>query len=132
MRTVWIEQDRQLLVECREDGTYWYINPNQKPTELRDNSSGFTRNDFVIIEMKQTKKKGIKKMNKKEYEATKVIVMSSTGVMTTHETEDEALEHIADVLEQDPRIKHTMFKAYQKVEPQRMSLKDLIKPITED
>lgn len=65
-------------------------------------------------------------MSKEQYKNTKVITLSDNGSLTAHETEDEALEWIADKLEANPRIKHIMFKPYQKVEPKRPNLKDLI------
>ena len=56
----------------------------------------------------------------------KVVVMSSNGVSAAFESEEEALNYIADIIEDDNKAQHIMLKPYQKVVPKRVDLSDLI------
>ena len=52
--------------------------------------------------------------------------MTSNNVTKTFIDEDTALDWIKDTLENSPKCSFVMFKPYQKIEPKRRLLTDLI------
>lgn len=108
------------LYITREDDILIYKNPNGRTNQtVKSHSSAYEHNDFQLI-------KGHKMV---AYKETKIITLDDKGNVTPHSTEEDALDYIADQLEANPRIKHTMFKPYQAIEPKRANLKDLIKKL---
>ena len=56
----------------------------------------------------------------------KVIVVTSDNITKTFIDEESALDWIKDTLENSPKCSFVMFKPYQKIEPKRRLLTDLI------
>jgi|LGOV01.1.fsa_nt_gb hypothetical protein len=103
-------------------------------------SSAFNYDDFRLCTIngrcphpddfnKQTAKL-MPKENTMKYEDVKVIVITNKDKNPIpFPNEEDALDWIADVLEDNPRTNFTMLKPYQEIKPKRMSLKDLITKI---
>ena len=111
-----------------EDSYATYYDDGYKGNKLSSNSHVRNYNDFIEC-TKNAKIIKTTKEPKMEYKKTKIVVTTSEEKIYRFETEEDALEKIADILEDKPRTKFTMFKPYQKVEPKRITLADLITAI---
>ena len=125
---------KSLVVVKSNDGDYYVdigLEKGVKP--LRSDSTAYKACDFeefkdkYLLEViyKQVKKFLGAKMFKTS-EEVKVVVVGSDGMCVGFVSEEEALEFIADRLEDNSKLEHTMFKPYQKVVPRKVDLSDLI------
>ena len=125
---------RSLAVVKLNNGDYYVdigLENGVKP--LRADSTAYKACDFeelkdeYLLEIiyKQVKKFLGAKMFKTG-EEVKVVVVGSDCMCVGFSSEEEALEFIADRLEDNSKLEHTMFKPYQKVVPRKVDLSDLI------
>ena len=125
---------RSLVVVKTNLGNYYVdigLENGVKP--LRADSTAYKACDFeelkdeYLLEIiyKQVKKFLGAKMFKTG-EEVKVVVVGSDCMCVGFSSEEEALEFIADRLEDNSKLEHTMFKPYQKVVPRKVDLSDLI------
>ena len=108
-----------------EGGKFYYFDRGEKQTRgVRSNSTAYGHSDFRLCD------KYAKKVKTMKYEDTKVIVLDNKSNQAKgFDNEDKALEYIEDMLEINGRTKFIMYKPYQKIEPKRTLLKDLIQKI---
>jgi len=121
-------------------GSLAYFNNGEFSSRVRRFSSAFSYDDFRLCNVrgedvlqagfnKQTAQI-MPKENTMKYEDVKVVVITNKDKNPVpFANEEEALDWIADVLEDTPRTNFTMLKPYQEIKPKRMSLKDLITKI---
>ena len=100
---------------------------------LRPDSQSYKACDFEELKDKYLLEVIYKQVKKflganmfKMSEEVKVVVVGSDGACAGFASEEEALEFIADRLEDNSKLEHTMFKPYQKVIPRKVDLSDLI------
>ena len=113
-----------------------YVSSNQDevPGVVTDTATAWEFDDFVLCDkdgnilINQNQKDST--MTHPEY-SSKVIVVTNSNLSASFNTEAEALEWIADKLEEAPRTKFKMFKPYQSIEPQIPDLSSLIKKIVD-
>ena len=125
---------KSLVVVRINNGDYYVdigLEAGVKP--LRPDSTAYKACDFEELKdehllgiiYKQVKKFLGAKMFKTS-EEVKVVVVGSDGACAGFASEEEALEFVADRLEDNNKLEHTMFKPYQKVVPRKVDLSDLI------
>ena len=117
-----------------------YVSSNQDevPGIVTDTSTAWGYDDFVLcdrygnvlINQNQNQNQKDNTMAHPGYNS-KVIVVTNSNLSASFNTEAEALEWIADKLEEAPRTKFKMFKPYQSIEPQVPDLSSLIKKIVD-
>lgn len=117
-REFWLPNRKALSVTLNTRGEYWYCENFVPTSELRKNSSGYSAFDFVIV--KETKTM--------DY-ANNIMVVSSQSKVRDFENEEKALEYIQDSMDENPKLKFKIFKAYKAVEPKRFDIVGLIKDI---
>jgi len=115
-REVWT--DRELMIKREGPNDFFYYEGTERKGKVAAKSICFIHNDFIKINKKETKMKDIKEI--------KVIVTTNIGCSEYFKTEEEALDYIADKLEDNPRTTFYMYKLYQKVQPERPDLSKLI------
>ena len=125
---------RSLVVVKSNDGDYYVdIGLEEGVKPLRSDSTAYKACDFEELKdkflldvlYKQVKKfLGVKMF--KNADEIKVVVVGSDCSCGVFSSEEEALEFIADKLEDNSKLEHTMFKPYQKVVPKKVDLSDLI------
>ena len=111
---------------------YTYISNCQNRTFVSTSSSAWGYDDFVFCDIDGN----ILKTQPHQKDTTmatsynaKIIVATNSNLSASFNTEAEALEWIADKLEEAPRTKFKMFKPYQSIEPKIPDLSSLIKKI---
>lgn len=111
------------------NGKLQYFDKGKFSSNVRKYSTAYNYTNFKLCGIDaQPIKEG--STMKEDYKEVTVVVTTSEGQVEGFKTEDDALDWIGDTLEKSPRVKFTMFKPYQKIEPKRPSLADLIIKIT--
>jgi len=124
-RDNWGDSDT-LCIGRGNSGILYYLDCGGIRSRVKDYSTAYSYTDFKLCD-NFANYINIKRTPIMKYEEVKILVVSNTRAASkAFVSEDEALDWIADCLEESPRSKFTMFKPYQKVEPKRMSLKELI------
>ena len=110
------------------DGDLCYYYKGKFSSVVTKHSSAYDYSNFTLCNKKA---QPLPKEPTMKYTEIKIIVASSNQNTTkAFESEESALDWIADQLDNAPRTKFTMFKPYQKVEPKRTILTELITKIT--
>lgn len=120
-REFWCRDRKYLMVYRESKDVYWYGENFVKTQRLRFNSSGFSAVDFKILKQPE-------EVIKMKYE-NNVIVTTNKGMFKDFESETEALEFIQDEMDNNPKTKFKIFKAYKTVEPKRLDIAGLIKDL---
>ena len=97
-------------------GELWYMECGVKSSKVKSSSTAHSYSDFYLCN----------KGNVMAMEEVKVIVGSGNGVIRVFNTEELALEYIADTLKDSPRTTFYMFKPYQMIKPKPVDLSELI------
>ena len=139
-RDNWGHRGSQGLCIGLYGGSLAYFDNGEFSSRVRKHSSAFSYNDFRLCTVKgrcphpddfnkQTAQL-MPKENTMKYEDVKIVVITNKDKNPVpFTTEEDALDWIADVLEDNPRTNFTMLKPYQEIKPKRMSLRDLITKI---
>lgn len=123
-------ESRGALCIGLHNGKLTYFDRGRPSSNVRCNSSAYTYNDFALCtQHAKPLKQATEKENTMKYQDITIAVITSDNTTKTFENEEQALDWIADTLDQSPRTKFTMFKPYQKIEPKRQSLAELITKI---
>lgn len=109
------------------NGVLIYFKNGVAQEEVRTKSSAYNYTDFVLCTREA---KPIKEITMRYGEITH-LVTTSDNCLKGFKSEKEALDYISDEFEANGKLKFTMFKAYQKIEPKRPSLADFITKIEE-
>ena len=135
MRVIHFKEGREYTRPCAWGGLYpgfltirvtsgvlYYYTKGCKGNMVKKDSTAYNYLDFVELPLK-------KKEIKMNFITTTVMVTTSNNATAGFDSEDSALEWIADILETSPRCKFKMFKIYQSVNPLKVDLNSLITPI---
>jgi len=106
--------NKELKVKRESLYTFVYYEGTKRTRRLSPESVCFAYNDFIKIK------------GENEMKNVKVIVVVEGERDKYFETEEAALDYVAYELEETPRTTFYMFKLYQKVQPKRPDLSDLI------
>ena len=110
--------NKELRVKRESLYTFVYYEGTKRTRRLSPESVCFAYNDFIKIKEENEMKNVMK--------SAKIIVVAEGERDKYFETEEAALDYIAYELEETPRTTFYMFKLYQKVQPKRPDLSDLI------
>ena len=120
-----------LCIGRHADGSLHYYDHGNRSSPVRQGSTAYSHTDFRLCQIDAQPLPKEKENPMPQYQDIQIVVTSTTNqTPQAFATEDEALDWIAEKLENSPRTKFTMFKPYQKIEPKRPSLVDLIVKIT--
>lgn len=109
-----------LSVTKLPNGEYWYCEKFIPKKQLRKDSSGYTRSDFVIV-------KGFEKM---KYTNNVIVTNDKDGQCKDFDTEDLALDYIQACMDTGSMANYKIFQATTLVEPKRVDVMAILRKIS--
>ena len=133
-RPQWLARSKPLVAVHNKQGTYYVCPDDDTCCLIREASTAYKYDDFEQVRYSKLIEQVYGTIAKhldgvymvKNILDIKVVVMSSNGVSAAFESEEEALNYIADIIEEDNKAQHIMLKPYQKVVPKRVDISKLI------
>ena len=133
-RPQWLKRSKPLVAVRNKQGTYYVCPDDDTCCLIRGESTAYKYDDFEQVSYSKLIEQVYGTVAKhldgvymvQNILDIKVVVMSSNSVSAAFESEEEALNYIADIIEDDNKTQHIMLKPYKKAVPFKVNLSDLI------
>ena len=120
-----------IFVARYSNESHYYIANGVASAPVRKVSSAHQYDDFVYSDSTGTTiPEGT--LMPSFYKSTKIIVTVNNEQMQPFASEEDAIQWITAQWSKQPSLKFTMFKPYQRIEPEVPDLSRFIKPIEDD